>query len=897
MNRGRTPLRSAMAAPLIAILIALFFAMPSSAQNDPVLHEELLVILEVRLDNMILSDGIIGYQSPAGVLLPLGTMSDLLEFAVDVVPNRGQAHGWFGNENRRFDLNVRTGLSTSDGTTANHSPTDVVVGDDDIYVTAETFSAWFPCQVQVTVGQLMVKILPSEILPVQKRLRREQMRDNKLAGGRYRKLYDLESTDYQRFTWPLLDLNLEYRGRSDDMQPLASLQSSSDLLGFGTSMYAAHDQDGRMLSVARVRASRTSEDSDLFGPVGARRFDIGDLYAPSTPLVLRGKLGRGFQINNHPLRQPDRFDSTEIAGDGPPGWEVELYANNTLIELGETDAEGRYLFEDIPLLFGRNEFRAVLYGPQGQTRENVRTITVGGEMIPRGQMTYRLFAIQDERFLLVGDDLLAASADRGLWTTHAEAGYGLSRNLSLVGAMTKQPLDGVDHLYRSLTLQSVLSGLHVQTTYVNDADGGWAGGVGAQGGFFGRTLTFRHDMFRDFLSDSNDIGQQRSADTNMRLGGHTLWRERGLAYDFKVQSTRFTGRGIERQDQLSMRAATSLGQSQFNARMNYRHSVSGTGNYNQLTTNEMLSGRLGPLLVRGSVRTRVSPDLSFESVAASAAWRPSTDVRLSGRILRNFVGAGRTTVGGSLTLLLDSYQLSLNTHSTSGQSPYFGIAVTTSFTRIPDTGHFHVQRQRLSSGYSATAQVFLDRNGNGLFDDQDDPLPDVRLSGSNSSREIATNSHGRAFIGGLPAHRDRDITLDLSSIGDPYLMPAVEGLRATGHAGGHVVLNFPVTFAGDVEGTVYLETLAGRTAARGITLQLKDLAGNTITETISEFDGYYLFQNVAPGWYEVHVESRSLARKYLRTPAPVAASIQPDGGVSAGNDFVLRRMNESAGGR
>jgi len=895
--RRTSPQEKALAL-VIATIVAASLAVPAFAQDiPPRLDDEMLVILEVRVDNMILSEGVIGYQSPAGPLLPLGTLCDLLEFAVEVEPSRRRADGWFGDESRIFRLNASTGVATSNGVDSSFRQDQVVVGDDDIYVTAPAFSEWFPCNVEVRLGQLLVKITPTEILPVQKRLRREQMQKNKLSGGRRHDLYPLERAEYQRFTWPLLDLNLEYRGRSDDLQPLASVQSTNDMLGFGTNLYASHDGGERLVSVARLRAGRTSDESDMFGPLGASRFEIGDLYAPSTPLVLRGKLGRGFQIDNHPLRQPDRFDSTEIAGDGPPGWEVELYANSTLIEISETDAEGRYLFEEIPLLFGRNEFRAVLYGPQGQTREHVRTITVGGEMIPRGQITYRLFAVQDETFLLVGDDLLSPSVDQGSWTTHAEAGYGLGRSLSMVGALTRQPLEGVDHVYRTLTVQSVTSGLHLQTTYVNDVDGGWAGGFGAQGGLFGRSLSLTHDIFQGFTSDANDINQQRSRETRLRLGGQTRWRDRGLAYDFKLQSTGYAGPGIERQDLVALRGASSLGGTQINARLNYRHSLSAAGSYDQLTTDEILSGRLGPFLIRGSMHSLLMPDLALESLAASAAWSPEPNVRFSGRLLHNFVGSGVTTIGGSLTLLMDQYQLSFNTHGSSGQSPYYGVALTTSFTRVPETGRFHVQRQRMSAGYGATARVFLDRNANGLYDDQDDPLPDVRLTGSTGSSEVTTDHYGRAFLGGLPAHRDRDITLDLGSIGDPYLLPVVPGLRSNGHPGGHVVLDFPVTFAGDVEGTVYGETLAGRIPIRGVALQLTDLSGRLIAETVSEFDGYYLFQEVPPGWYEVHVVPVSLTRKNLRRPAPVAVSIRADGGVSAGNDFVLRRGNESAGGR
>ena len=883
------------ALPLGWALLAVLATVGGTAwAQAPRLDEDLLVILEVRLDSEVLSPGVLGYQSPAGPLLPLGALSDLMEFAVEVEPRAGRAHGWLGDPSRTFRLDVRGGVSTSGEESVAVAPGAAVAGDDDIYVTADLLSRWLPVDVGVNLSQLLVRLQAREALPVQKRLRREALRARQLAAHTGRPDLPLEKAEYQGFTWPLMDLNLEYRGRSDAMRPLASVQASADVLGFSTDLHANHD-GGRGLESARLRLGRTDPDGGELGPLRATRYEFGDLYAPSTSMVLRGKLGRGVSLDNQPLRQPDRYDATAIGGDGPPGWETELYANGVLLEVGEVDAEGRYLFEDVPLLFGRNEFRTVLYGPQGQSREHVQVTTVGGEMIPRGNVRYRLFAVQDERALLLDDDRLAVTPDRGLWTTHAEAGLGLLRNLSLLGAVTTSPLEGQDHAYRTLAAQSVVRGLHVQTTWVDDADGGTALGLTAQGALLGRTLNLAHERFDGFQSDANDAGQQRTAETRLRLGGNTRWRGRGLAYDLKYEHTGYENRGIVSQDLVALRGATSLGRTQLNSRLDWRRSQTVSGGYDRVAMDHLLSGSLGGVLVRGSLRWGFAPESQLESLAASASWRPSRDLRLSGRLQRTLLGTGTTSVGASLTMLLDSFQLSLNVSDDDHQKPWFGVSLSTSLTREPDSGRLHVQRNRMSDGYGATARVFLDRNANGLYDDADDPLPGVQLDGTGLPGVVSTDARGQVFVGGLPAHRERDITLNVDSIDDPYLLPSLAGLRATGHPGAHVVLDFPVTFAGDVEGTVYALTTGGKVPVRGVVLELVDLTDRTLRTCVSEFDGYYLFQEVPPGWYEVRVVADSLARKNLRLPAPVAVSVSAEGGVSAGNDFTLRPVTGRVG--
>lgn len=880
---------------MVGIVLSMLVASVVPATAAPA--DEDLVILELRLGRTVLSQGILAYWTPDAVLLPLGSMADLLEFAVAVDPERGVASGWFQDESRRFSLDLTARRAESEGAASDVPVGLAVSADDDIYVDGALFSAWFPVDVEVRTSQLLVVLTGREDLPVERRLRREQARDERLERQRNLISFPVEKAEYGSFTWPLLDLTAEYRGRGEDRTARAAVQGSADMATLGTSFFVSHEGNGEAVDIARITAGRTDPDGELLGPLQATLFEFGDLYAPSTPLVLRGKLGRGVQVGNRALRRPDRYDVTEIEGDGSPGWEVELYANGALLDFSVVDENGRYLFEDVPLLFGRNEFKAVLYGPQGQTREQVRLINVGGEMIPAGSVTWRLFTVQDDRFLITGDETLLDTPDRGMWTTHMEVGTGITRFLSVIGSLTRQPLNGMTHSYRSLTAQTVWSGFHFQGTYSDDADGGAAINVAGQGQLLGRSLTFDHALFSDFVSDANDPTQQRTSETRIRIGGNGRWRGRPLSYDLKLETESFTGRSITRQDVAEMRAAAPFDRIQVSGKLGLRHSTSGDDGYTRMYTDQLASGYWGPVLLRGSLRTRFTPGTALEAATLSAAWRPLPRLRIGARLQRHFSGGGATTTGGSLSLLRDSYQVSLNTHATDGQPTFVSLALTTSFTKVPDRTRFHVQRQRMSNGFGATARVFLDRNGNGMFDDRDDPLPQVRLAGGGDGRDIYTDDYGQAYIGGLPAHRERDITLDLDSLEDPYLLPVVPGRSAVGHAGGHVTLDFPVTYSGDIEGTLYVQTPTGRLPLRGLQLELVDMQQKVLRTSISEFDGYYLFQEVPPGWYEVRIREESLSRRRLRKPAPVAVAVPVDGGVSDGNDFILHFVNERQAGR
>jgi len=890
----RVQRRAAAVRALWGAALLCLAAAPAAALDD-----SRLAILEIRLDGGILSPGLPAYlDDTGGVLLPLGALSDLLEFAIDVEPARGRATGWLIEESRTFALNLATGEVASDGQPGALEPGDAVRGEDDLYVVPARLAQWLPLDIEVRASQLVALITSRETLPVQKRRLREEARSQRLVSKvAARAVHPVQKAEYQMFTWPLLDANVEYRGRGGDMTPVFSLQSAGDLAKLETSFLVAHIDRERFLGVARARAGRSDLDGELLGPLRATEFQFGDLYAPSTPLVLRGKLGRGALIGNRPLHRAESFDATNVPGEAPAGWEVELYVDGVLWDFTTVDEGGRYLFENVPVNFGRTLLRTVVYGPQGQTREQVRAVTVGERMIAPGEVQYRLLGVQDDRFLITGEDQSADAPGRGRWTGLAEAGFGVTRSLSLSGAWTRSPLADRDHDYRSLVADAVVRGAAVRGQVVADNAGGSARSLAVQSGLFGRTLQVEHAVFNDFVSDANAPERRRTRDTTLRLGGGLHLGARPFSYDLRLQSTAFAERAIARQDGAALRLATGWSRATWTGKLDYRRSGSGATDERRLLQEHLLSSWWGPLLLRGQVRSAISPDFGLESAGASAGWQASRRLRLGGQVSRDLQDLGTTGYGGSLTLLLDGVQVALSGHTATGQEAFFSLGVSTSLTKVPETMRLHVQRTRLTGGYGATARVFLDRNANGLYDDRDEPLPDVRFAGGGALRHASTDRLGLAYLPDLPARDVRDVTLDVESLQDPYLIPSLQAVRAIGHPGAHLALEFPVTYSGDIEGTVFLQTPAGRTPLRNVGLELVDLKQRRIRTTVSEFDGYYLFQGIPPGWYEVHVIESSLTRRNLRPTPPLAAAVPVDGGVVAGNDFVLKFETETTASR
>ncbi len=74
----------------------------------------------------------------------------------------------------------------------------------------------------------------------------------------------------------------------------------------------------------------------------------------------------------------------------------------------------------------------------------------------------------------------------------------------------------------------------------------------------------------------------------------------------------------------------------------------------------------------------------------------------------------------------------------------------------------------------------------------------------------------------------------------------------------------------DIEGTVFLGSADDAIAARGVIVSLRDEWGDVIAKARSEFDGYYSFNSVPGGYYEVRVYQDE-GRKEFVQPATLDA--------------------------
>jgi len=146
-----------------------------------------------------------------------------------------------------------------------------------------------------------------------------------------------------------------------------------------------------------------------------RQIIVGKLVTQSISSVYSPVLG--LQFTNTPTTYRRSFGSYTISNHTEPGWTVELYVNNELVDYQKADASGFYTFQ-IPLVYGNSVVKLRYYGPWGEERSREENVTIPFNFLPKNELEYIATAgiVQDTSNHKFG---------------RAAVNYGLSRRITI----------------------------------------------------------------------------------------------------------------------------------------------------------------------------------------------------------------------------------------------------------------------------------------------------------------------------------------------------------------------------------------------------------------------------------------------------------------------------------
>ncbi|MEM6414238.1 MAG: hypothetical protein AAF720_06225 [Pseudomonadota bacterium] len=865
-------------AAVALLLTSSQIAAANATDRAPSITDEDLLILQLRLGRSVLSDGLIGYQTGLGTCVVIDDLVRALEFPITV--SDGVASGWFIREDRIFRLDVKRREVEVDGKTRALNAHDAFDTFGDICISLQAASEWFAISFELDFENATITAETQTPLPIEQREARRKRREQLNAALRaVSKDEEGVEPTYKWASWPIIDASVATNTSETANDIGGDFVLTTDFSKLSAEVYAAANSDDGF-STVRARIGRSSAAGDLGGALTLTQAIVGDVAAPQNRLSAATKNGRGAFISNYALYQPDIFDSTTLRGELLDGWEVELYRNGVLLNSQMSREDGRYEFIGIPILFGENEFKLIFYGPQGQVREEFRDFYAGDALTPKGK-TQGFLALSQQETATLFERREIERDGAGDFRLNGRIQHGLTKRLSIGLGVASYTLRDSRKTFVDASVQANLGIANVIIDGSADIEGAAAAAVSLQSGVGGVSLFASHEEYFDYeseLTPSNALDpiHRRS---NVRADFILPLRRRSsLPVTTSLQYSEFSsGRKIV---DGAARVSAAIGA------ISISKEVLATWQYEQNLEDLRLSGRTlfnyytRLAVLRGEVAYQFEPRARFASAAVTADFRIRET--FGGRITTSY--NPQTEVGDlgfSLNHDLGRFAIGGFGRIASDDSYTAGLTLSFSLTKIPGNRKWSVRSKPAARTGSAFVRVFVDNDNDDTFSSGDELLPEAKLLVNGQRSPNGASVTDGTLMGGLPPFGSNSISVDMSSVNDPYLINGGKMAHTIiTRPGVTVSVDIPLSKTGEVVGETVMIEKDGSEAIGDVSLQLVDRDGRVIARAVSEFDGFFLFDKVPYGDYTIEVDSEQVQR------LGISAETKSDIKISSENDVI-----------
>lgn len=845
-----------------------------------------LLLLRPRTDKFVMDSEIGAIKQGPIMYFSLRDIIGQLELPVEYNAEKGTGSGWFLREDWLIRFDLRKNEVVSRGQTYTITPTDIYMDGDDVFISQTALKTWLEIEAEPDIAQQYLGIRTPYPYPAFAR----NYRQREVDGRRQTSTPTLPrlKQEEEMFDINVLETQQTVRvRRSPDRPTTTTTQNvtavSGEALKHNAYAVTSWDNENQLNSV-RARLSKESEDPELLGPLKARSYTLGDTDLPSLPLTGNASQELGFRINNNPLRNAD-FQRTSISGDSLPGWDVELYRDGFIIARTRVEDSARYEFPEVELYAGDNLFEVMFFGPQGEIRREQFNIPVTEAFLATQDNTYDVsLSMNNAQTYLkeTGDD----EDDN---TPHLIARYNkmLGNTLTYAGVRARQE-DGEQKVYFGTGFTDVWNGFVFDGNVALDEQANTGAELGARKTIDNWRLSLLGRTFsEDFASEGQSSGKYdvlATANKNFLTPFNT-----NLSFSSSAQyQTRYDDSATT-----TLRSGLSHQMGRFNVSNTTSYLKTELGGAQQNPDDRVdntLAARMnfGKFYTSAGVNYNITPDAQVEDYFGQLSYRPTN--RLSSDLyLEHEPNTKKSEARLNVNYSGNKFRVTPFLNVNSDHDVQTGVRLSTALIDQPGSNLPVMTGRKVMGRGLVSSFVFHDKNGNGIYDGDDEPLQDVVIEASNVSRREATNDKGYSLIKDLPESYVTDIRVQQASLPDPFMISGFAGVSVFPKAGQMINLSFPIHIAGEIDGFVYLMKDKSKTEANSIPLRLYPIDGKS-TEILSSntaADGYYVFSSIPPGEYLLAPDADQARRVGGGGVAPVFVSIGYDGTVLAGKDMTL----------
>jgi len=841
----------------LILLFFLFLLAPGTrAQNLGEDYEEILVFLKVQ--------GIGGYEinsiysySDNRLYLPITDLFTVLRINQQTSERYDTISGYLLQESNPYIINYPKRYIALNADTTRLKEKDILKTGSGLYLYTGIFGRAFGLFSTFNFRSLTVEIKTDMELPAIRDMRLAQMRKNiEMLKGEVQ----VDTTIGRQYHWlkfGMLDWAINSTQTSGQTTNTRfSTAIGAEVLGGETNAVLNYSTDNDFdLRNQQFSWRWANNKSKYIRQVIAGKISPGSIASIYDPFY-------GILVTNTPTSFRRSFGEYTLTGYAEPGWTVELYINNVLVNYMKADASGFYSFE-VPLVYGASEVVVKLYGPYGEERIRKEPVSIPYNFLPKGELEYII------RGGMVDDTLQSTF-------TRAEASYGVNRFMTLGGGMEYYSFlknnEGIPFISGSF---SPFSNLLITGEYADK--------VRAQA-----LVSYRLSSSATFEAK---YARYKPGQEVIRFN---YLEERSLTVSIPLKLAFFNGY----------------------TRLGFKQNVYENFTYN--TAEFLISSTLGPVSVNltsyanwtGNIRPFINTNLSASMrLGKGFTARGQTQIDINkpdiisyrAELEKRISRSGYASVNyeenlrGKTRSVNVSFRYDLPFVQTSVASRFSNNSVQTSQglqgSLAFDTGdgYVHTDNRSVTGRGALTLVPFLDINFNDTRDAGEPLITGLELR-INGGRFLTRSKDSLTRVMDLEPYTSYLLEMDNTGFENIAWQLRDKTLEIFIDPNQFKRIEIPVYPMGEINGMVYLQDSTSLKAQGRILIDIFTENDVLKKRVMSERDGYFTFLGLPPGNYYATINAEQLQKiKMTATPERIEFTIESSewGDIIDGLDFVI----------
>ncbi|MFZ4522399.1 MAG: hypothetical protein ACOYNC_11880 [Bacteroidales bacterium] len=838
----------------------LLFPCGIAAQEIPE-YEETSISLRIAKIGVVEAPAFIRGES---LYLPVTDIFTFLKIQNSPSPGYDSISGFFINQESKYLIDRTNNKIYYQNRVFDLKDGDMLRTENNLYLRSVFFGEVFGMNISFEFRALTATLTTNFELPVIREMRMELMRKelNRIKGeinadtiiGRKYPLFHFGMADWsvtatqmvtgRNNVWLGLSLgSIIAGGEANVSLTYSNQQGFSEKYQNYLWHYANNDHSAlRQVMLGKVS---TSAISSIYGPLVGVKFT-------NTPTTFRRSFGT--------------YTLTEYT---EPGWVVELYVNNVLVDYLKADASGFFTFE-VPLVYGTSAILLRFYGPWGEERSRERSISIPFNFLPPRKLEYTVTAAVVEN---------SASS----LFSRVNLNYGLNQRMTLGG--------GVEYL-SSVIPGSVMPFVNLSLRLASNLLilGEYSYGVRFKG-----ILSYRFP--KNIQLELNYYKYHK----DQKAVSTSFLEERKLMLSVPLHMKRVSSLVRLTLDQVLLRNSSNL-----NAELLISGSAYGVSA--NLTTYGLFYNPMRPyfystlsLGFRLPARFILTPQVQYE-------YTHTRLVSMKVEVERQMFSHGVFKIGyeHNFAVNVENIQFGLRYDFPFAQTGISAMYGNKNFTLVESArGSLLLDAKTRWLGTNNMTNVgkgglvlipFLDMNVNGKRD-----IGEPKVFGLNlhiTGGRIEKNKRDTSIrVLDLEPFTNYFIEIDKNSFENVSWQIKKLVMSVAIDPNQFKLVEIPVAVYGEGSGMVYLNDKGSLLGQGRVIISFFRSDSALVGRTLTEADGYFSFLGLAPGTYYVQVDPNQLNKlKMSVTPRsyPIVIARNMEGDLAGGLDFVLVRDSKDS---